>query len=112
MARIYRPGVKFEIVPILSGAQGIGKSTLINKLAPDFFSDGLRGLGESKDDLQFLIGSWLLEISELSAMKTEVEKQNSLYLQGKIDSGLHMAIYHSVFLERVYLLEQVTTISI
>ena len=45
-------------------------------------------------------------------MKTEVEKQNSLYLQGKIDSGLHMAIYHSVFLERVYLLEQVTTISI
>ena len=53
MARIYRPGVKFEIVPILSGAQGIGKSTLINKLAPDFFSDGLRGLGESKDDLQF-----------------------------------------------------------
>ena len=30
------PGVKFEIVPILSGAQGIGKSTLINKLAPDF----------------------------------------------------------------------------
>ncbi|MFG5501969.1 VapE domain-containing protein, partial [Enterococcus faecalis] len=38
VARIYRPGVKFEIVPILSGAQGIGKSTLINKLAPDFFS--------------------------------------------------------------------------
>ena len=75
VARIYRPGVKFEIVPILSGAQGIGKSTLINKLAPEFFSDGLRGLGESKDDLQFLIGSWLLEISELSAMKkTEVEK--------------------------------------
>ncbi|MEB5927214.1 virulence-associated E family protein [Enterococcus faecalis] len=75
VARIYRPGVKFEIVPILSGAQGVGKSTLVNKLAPDFFSDGLRGLGETKDDLQFLIGSWLLEISELSAMKkTEVEK--------------------------------------
>ena len=74
MARIYRPGVKFEIVPILSGAQGIGKSTLINKLAPDFFSDGLRGLGESKDDLQFLIGSWLLEISELSAMKNRSGK--------------------------------------
>lgn len=76
VARIYRPGVKFEIVPILSGAQGIGKSTLIKMLATDaFFSDGLKGLGESKDDLQFLIGSWILEISELSAMKkTEVEK--------------------------------------
>lgn len=75
VARIYRPGVKFEMVPILSGEQGIGKSTLIQKLAPDFFSDSLRGLGETKDDLQFLIGSWLLEISELSAMKrTEVEK--------------------------------------
>ena len=75
VARIYRPGVKFEMVPILSGEQGLGKSTLIQKLAPSFFSDSLRGLGESKDDLQFLIGSWLLEISELSAMKrTEVEK--------------------------------------
>ena len=80
MARIYRPGVKFEIVPILSGAQGIGKSTLINKLAPDFFSDGLRGLGESKDDLQFLIGSWLLEISELSAMKNRSGKNKTVYI--------------------------------
>lgn len=75
VARIYRPGVKFEMVPILSGAQGIGKSTLVQKLAPEFFSDSLKGLGESKDDLHFLIGSWIIEISELSAMKaTEVEK--------------------------------------
>lgn len=76
VARIYRPGVQFDMMPILSGAQGIGKSTLLKKLtAKKFTSDSLRGLGDSKDDLQFLIGSWLLEVSELSAMKkTEVEK--------------------------------------
>ncbi|MGG5369573.1 VapE domain-containing protein [Enterococcus sp. AZ196] len=75
IARIYQPGIKFEMVPVLSGSQGIGKSTTINKLAPDYFSDSLKGLGVSKDDLQFLVGSWLIELGELSAMKkTEVEK--------------------------------------
>lgn len=70
VARAYEPGVKFEIVPILTGKQGIGKSTCIKNLYPDKFSDTLKGLGKSKDDYQQLAGVWLIELGELSAMKS------------------------------------------
>lgn len=85
VARIYNPGCKFEMMPVLSGAQGIGKSTAIRQLAPDYFTDGLNGLGQNKDDLQFLKGSWLIEVSELSAMKrTEAEKTKQ-FISAQVD---------------------------
>lgn len=75
VSRIYRPGCKFDYVIVLIGSQGLGKSTLLQKLAPDFFTDSLTSM-ESKDDMQLLQANWLLEISELSATKrTDLEKQ-------------------------------------
>jgi predicted P-loop ATPase len=75
VSRIYRPGCKFDYVIVLIGSQGLGKSTLLQKLAPDFFTDSLTSM-ESKDDMQLLQSSWILEISELSATKrTDIEKQ-------------------------------------
>ena len=75
VARIYEPAIKFEMVPILQGKQGLGKSTLASKLGGNFFSDSLQGLGNSKDDYQHLIGNWIIELGELSAMnKTSIEK--------------------------------------
>lgn len=74
VARIYHPGVKFEIIPILEGPQGIGKSTTVRLLAPDYFNDSMKGMGKHKDDYQQLLGSWIIEIAELSAMrKTDIE---------------------------------------
>lgn len=74
VARIYQPGCKFDLMPVLSGPQGLGKSTLVRKLAPEFFDDSLAGMGRSKDDLQQLQGAWIFEVSELSAMRaTEIE---------------------------------------
>lgn len=37
VARIYKPGIKFEIVPVLDGPQGIGKSTVPALLYTDDF---------------------------------------------------------------------------
>ncbi|MGE7366427.1 VapE domain-containing protein [Desemzia incerta] len=75
VARIYRPGIKFEIVPVITGKQGLGKSTFISKLGNEWYTDGLSGLGNNKDDLQFLLGSWIIELGELSATRrTEVEQ--------------------------------------
>ncbi|WP_334330149.1 virulence-associated E family protein [Companilactobacillus sp. HBUAS59699] len=78
VARVYRPGIKFEIVPILFGGQGIGKSTLAGSIYRDYFLDELDSMGKQKDDFQKLKGKWIVEIGELSAMRrTDVEHVKS-----------------------------------
>lgn len=75
VARIYRPGTKFDSVLILNGPQGIGKSTFFYKLAGDWFSDSLT-LTDMKDKAgpEKLQGYWMLELGELAGMrKTDVE---------------------------------------
>lgn len=67
--RIYDPGCKFEIVPILTGAQGIGKSTACFILFPDYFTDTLKGFGHDKDDYQALEQVAIVELGELKGMK-------------------------------------------
>lgn len=98
IARVYQPGVKFEIVPILEGSQGLGKSTAARNLFPDKFNDTLAGLGDTKDDYQQLQGSWIIEIAELSAMrKTEIEKMKN-FISAMVDvyraSYGHYALPH------------------
>lgn len=74
IARVYQPGIKFEIVPILQGPQGLGKSTILKKLFPDHFNDSLKSMGRNKDDYQQLQGKLIVELGELSALnKSEVE---------------------------------------
>lgn len=79
VARIYRPGTKFDSVLILNGPQGIGKSTFFSKLAGDWFSDSLT-LTEMRDKTgaEKLQGFWLLELGELAGMrKADVETVKS-----------------------------------
>lgn len=72
--RIYHPGSKFELVTVLQGKQGRGKSTLAKALGGEWFTDGLNDM-QSKDAQDFMKGAWIIELSELSAMKrTEIEK--------------------------------------
>lgn len=70
VARIFRPGTKFDSVLILNGPQGIGKSTFFSKLAGDWFSDSLT-LTDMKDKSgpEKLQGYWILELGELAGMK-------------------------------------------
>lgn len=75
VARIYQPAIKMEIVPVLEGKQGKGKSTLASKLGGGYFVDDLGSMGDTKDDTQKLIGSWIIELSELSSLKkTDTDK--------------------------------------
>ncbi len=68
--RIYFPGIKFDSMIVLNGAQGIGKSTLIAALGMDWFSDSLSVSDmNDKTAAEKLQGYWLLEIGELAGMK-------------------------------------------
>ena len=68
--RIKEPGIKFDYMPVLKGAQGIGKSTFIANLGMDWFSDSLT-LSDMNDKTaaEKLQGYWILEIGELAGMK-------------------------------------------
>lgn len=79
VARIFKPGTKFDSVLILNGPQGIGKSTFFAKLAGEWFSDSLT-LTEMRDKAgpEKLQGYWILELGELAGMrKTDVETVKS-----------------------------------
>lgn len=86
VARIYRPGIKFELVPILSGKQGIGKSTAPSLLyTDDYFSDTLESLGENKDDYLQLRNNVILELGELASLgKTKITKAKN-FISGRYD---------------------------
>ena len=68
--RIKEPGIKFDYMPVLNGAQGIGKSTFIANLGMEWFSDSLT-LSDMNDKTaaEKLQGYWILEIGELAGMK-------------------------------------------
>lgn len=77
--RVYEPGCKFDNMLILSGAQGIGKSTLLEKLGGKYFNDNLTFDDmRSKDAAEKLQGYWIIEIGELKGMrKMDVESVKS-----------------------------------
>ncbi|MBO6293402.1 MAG: hypothetical protein J6N51_14280 [Selenomonas sp.] len=68
--RIKEPGIKFDYMPVLNGAQGIGKSTFIANLGMGWFSDSLT-LSDMNDKTaaEKLQGYWIIEIGELAGMK-------------------------------------------
>lgn len=77
VARIFRPGVKFDYILTFIGTEGIGKSSIISKLGGAWFSDSF-SFNLLKNNInkayEALIGTWIVEIAELSGMrKTEVE---------------------------------------
>lgn len=79
VARIYEPGTKFDSVLILSGPQGIGKSTFFSKLGGRWFSDSLT-ITDMRDKAaaEKLQGYWILELGELAGIrKTDVETVKS-----------------------------------
>lgn len=70
VARIYKPGTKFDSILVLSGAQGIGKSTLFAKLGGKWYSDSL-SISDMRDKTapEKLQGYWILELGELAGIK-------------------------------------------
>ena len=74
VARAMNPGCKYDAMVILAGPQGIGKSTLLDKMSRGWFNDSIRTF-EGKEASELLQGVWLVEVSELDAFrKTDVSR--------------------------------------
>ena len=85
IARVYRPGCKFDYMVTLVGPQGIGKSLLIYKLGHGWTSDTLPDVKTEKafDALQ---GIWLMEIGELAALKKTDRESIKLFISKTEDT--------------------------
>jgi hypothetical protein len=66
VAHAMTPGIKYDTMPVLTGAQGLGKTTLIQKMGLKWFSNSIDSF-EGKDAAELLKGVWIVEIGEMSA---------------------------------------------
>jgi predicted P-loop ATPase len=74
VARAMTPGCKYDNMLILCGPQGIGKSTILDKMSRGWFNDSIRTF-EGKEASELLQGVWVVEVAELDAFrKTDVAR--------------------------------------
>ena len=71
VARVFRPGTKFDTMVILEGIQGCGKSTLLKILGGEWTLEGLPNKQDlnHKDVIQAIQGFWIVEVEELAIMR-------------------------------------------
>jgi putative DNA primase/helicase len=85
VARVERPGCKVDHMPILEGIQGMLKSTALQTLVGDeWFADQIADLG-TKDSAQDLRGKWVIELSELSAIRPHQVESVKAYVSRRVD---------------------------
>lgn len=104
VARIFEPGIKFDYVLTIPGAEGIGKSTFFHTIAGEWFSDSFSFAAKDNAKYEAVNSAWILEISELNGLRrTEAEaakqfisKQSDTY---RAAYGRTTKVYarHSVF---------------
>lgn len=68
IARAMDPGCKYDNMLILCGPQGIGKSTILDRMSRGYFNDSIRTF-EGKEASELLQGVWIVEIAELDAFR-------------------------------------------
>lgn len=84
VARAMDPGCKFDNMLILCGPQGVGKSTLLDKMSRGWFNDSIRTF-EGKEASELLQGVWIVEIAELDAFRRTDVARIKQFLSLRVD---------------------------
>ncbi len=88
VARVMRPGCKFDHVLVFEGLQGIGKSTVCKILggawAADFTLDP-----HNKDSIQLMQGRWVIELAEMeTSRKADLQALKAFISRSKDEARL------------------------
>lgn len=87
LMRAFHPGCKYDEVIVLSSmTQGIGKSTLLRKLAMDdsYYTDCLGNI-KTKEAAENIQGCWIVEIGELESLRKREVETVKLFLSRQDD---------------------------
>lgn len=84
VARIFRPGCKFDYMLTIRGRQGLGKSNLIARLGGAWFSDSFTTL-QGKEAYEQVMGVWIMEVGELAGMRKAEAETIKLYVSKQSD---------------------------
>ncbi len=77
--RVRRPGVKFDTMLVLEGAQGGGKSSALSILGGAWFSDALPLTASAQQVIELTAKAWIVEVAELKGMRAaEVEGMKAM----------------------------------
>lgn len=84
VARVMRPGCKFDYCLVLEGDQGKKKSSILAAIGGLWFGDTDINLGD-KDSMTALQGKWLHEFAELGSLARAEELRQKSFLSRQFD---------------------------
>lgn len=84
VARAMDPGCKFDVMTVISGPQGIGKSTLLRTMSRGWFVDSIHDF-TGKEASELVQGVWIVEIGELEALRRTDINQVKQFLSQQTD---------------------------
>lgn len=113
IARVFRPGAKFDFCLVISGAQGIGKSTVLRRMGQKWFTDAVVSI-KGKEAMDLLQGNWVIELSEMQAatraeneeLKAFISRQNDKYRPPygrRVEDHLRQCIFAATTNDRIFL---------
>lgn len=98
VARVMRPGCKYDQCLILAGPEGTGKSSFFGIMGGEWFNDSMPCLDNSKNAMENLRQGWILELAEICAVKGSAVESVKAFLSKTADAyrpayGAHLEEY-------------------
>lgn len=84
VARVFEPGCRVDNMLILEGGQGVKKSTTLEILGGEWYTDAALDFA-NKDSLLILQGRWIVEMAELEGMNKAETSQTKKFLTQHTD---------------------------
>lgn len=85
IARIYKPGIKFDNVLVFEGAENMGKSTVFRTLSAPWFTDSIDLMQKDEKIVEKMRGNWFLEVAEMFGVNESNQERIKSFLSRQDD---------------------------